>query len=407
MSIDFENDLRARLEHAAQRMPLQHPEWAGPTVVEVVPITAARSRRWMTTGLVAASVVAIGGVALAVGRSTESTGSLASTPGVDTMSPSTAPVLPVEPTVNAAVDVICETEGTQMTTGSGVLGNEDRAIAEAFTGVVVEGCVSVVVRQGPQATVKVTADDNVLPLISTAVADGNLVVTQTGSFQTATAPVVEVVLPTLTNVDIDGTGDATIADVDAESLSVTVGGTGSVTATGAVGTLDITLDGAADIDTSQLVAVSATVSLNGAGEIVVYAETASATINGAGEIRFVNASAVINALVNGAGEIIDANGNVVGSLELDVDMPEIDLPDVDVPDVELPEIDVPDIDVPEIDVPEITIPDVTIPDVTIPDITFPDLDAANEQLQRELEAMQAELDAELAELEAELDALGG
>ncbi len=403
MSTLTDEEIRSRLEAAAQEMPLARPEWGGPTLTLTADAPAHHRppKRWLAVGIGAAAAAALVGVAVVAmnGRSTSTT--VASEPSVDVSSGATA--LPSASTTNSGAvssgsQVQCGDE--PRTVGSGTSATESRDVPAGVTGVVVRGCADVHVTQGaPSATV--TADDNLLAQITTSADGASFVIDVTGGFMSAEAPTVAISLPTVTDLTVDGAGDVTATGLDSQSLNVSVNGAGDVTVDGSAASVAISVSGAGDVNTSGLTTATATVTLSGAGDVTVAGASVSVEVSGAGDVTVVTANASITASVTGAGEVVDANGNVV---QLG---PDVEIPDVSIPDVSIPDISIPDVSIPDVSIPDISIPDVSIPDVSIPDISIPDLSSYERDLDAQLAEMEARLDAQLAELEAQLDAQFG
>src|SRR5205809_2833546 len=106
---------------------------------------------------------------------------------------------------------------TSGTEGSGVLASEHRTVAD-FTRVDLAGTSKVIVRVGAPKSVVVRGDDNLLPLITTKVSDGTLVVAESGSFNSQRGVEVDVAIPSLSGVTLSGTGDLTATGVHADRL---------------------------------------------------------------------------------------------------------------------------------------------------------------------------------------------
>lgn len=88
-------------------------------------------------------------------------------------------------------------------------------------------------------------------------------------------------------VEIKGSGEVALEDVDARDVSVTVAGSGGVELTGRAETLVIAIPGSGDVDTHELLADEVTVRIQGSGEARVHAaRTLDVGIQGSGDVEY-------------------------------------------------------------------------------------------------------------------------
>src|SRR5439155_730241 len=88
-------------------------------------------------------------------------------------------------------------------TGSGKLASESRSVA-AFTAIDIEGSADVVLTQDATQSVRVEADDNIVPIITTEVKNGKLTISTSKSVTTKNKMTVYISIPTVTALGIDG-----------------------------------------------------------------------------------------------------------------------------------------------------------------------------------------------------------
>jgi hypothetical protein len=188
--------------------------------------------------------------------------------------------------------------------GSGVPVSETREVA-AFSGVTLGGAAEVIVDVGGERRVVVHADDNLLPIITTEVEGGMLVVSQTEPIDTAMTPRVEVTTPSLDILRLTGAGNLTLEGHDLERLDVSLTGAGMLRGSGSVERLDLILSGAGDIELDRLVATDVSAMLSGAGNIVVHAtRSLDAEVTGVGTISYTGDPAEVNRSIMGPGAIV-------------------------------------------------------------------------------------------------------
>ena len=146
-------------------------------------------------------------------------------------------------------------------TGSGQVITEDRPVGP-FDEVESRNGLEIVISIGSPASVKVTAQQNIVPLISTTVADGKLTATLTGSVIGATPMTVTVVTPSLTTLTLrDGTS-ATVSGVTADAFTIDADNGARANLSGTVGALTVNADNGALLQLSTLVATDATLTLS-------------------------------------------------------------------------------------------------------------------------------------------------
>jgi Putative auto-transporter adhesin, head GIN domain len=190
------------------------------------------------------------------------------------------------------------------TEGSGVPATQARDVA-AFHSVELKGSNNVVIRVGEKQSVVVKADDNLLDRVTTEVQSGTLVIANTpGSFETKSPMSVEVEVPTLTALTLSGSGNIVVDDIDAESLEVTLPGSGMLTGSGTATRLDVTVGGTGTVQFTRLVADDVRAVVGGSGSIFVTATNAlDASVSGSGAILYAGNPQDVKQSVTGSGAI--------------------------------------------------------------------------------------------------------
>jgi hypothetical protein len=191
------------------------------------------------------------------------------------------------------------------TEGSGVPATQARHVA-AFGGVELAGSNNVVVRVGEKQSVVVRADDNLLGRVTTKVQSGKLVIANTpGGFTTKSPMSVEVGVPTLDALTLTGSGNIVVTGIDAESLEVTLPGSGTLTGSGTATRLDVAVGGSGSVQFTRLVANDVRAAVSGSGSIFVTATmTLDASVSGSGAILYAGGPQDVTKSVTGSGAII-------------------------------------------------------------------------------------------------------
>ncbi len=146
--------------------------------------------------------------------------------------------------------------------GTGELTTEDRTDAD-FQHLSVGGGLRVIVRAGSPASVTLSTQANLLPLVVTQVTDGQLIVNVAPPGISSREPVtLTVVVPDLRSITLSGGAVGTL-DASTTELAIDVSGGAQLDATGRVGRLRLMASSGAQARLSGFVADSATVAMSG------------------------------------------------------------------------------------------------------------------------------------------------
>jgi Putative auto-transporter adhesin, head GIN domain len=188
--------------------------------------------------------------------------------------------------------------------GSGIAAAQTRTVGQ-FSGLDLAGSSPVTVVVGAPQSVVVHADSNLLGNVTTRVASGTLVIATTGSFTSHNPMSVDVSVPTLTGVHLSGSGLLSVTGIKAPALTVTLSGSGILTAAGTVSRLDVTLDGSGQAQLSGLTASDAYAVLSGSGVIQLTATTSlNAAVPGSGAILYAGNPSRVTTSVTGSGTVM-------------------------------------------------------------------------------------------------------
>jgi hypothetical protein len=157
---------------------------------------------------------------------------------------------------------------------------------------------------GGDQSVALTMDENLFDHFEIEERGGVLVVSADDNPKPSRGARLELVLGKLDHVDIRGAGDIRIDDFDGDDLLIEIAGAGDIEATGKVKDLVLEISGAGDIDARDLEAERAEVTVNGAGDVKVYAsKMCDVTINGVGDVDVYGKPAEFEKSVNGIGDV--------------------------------------------------------------------------------------------------------
>src|SRR5215213_4377219 len=146
--------------------------------------------------------------------------------------------------------------------GSGAVKSEVRTVTD-FTKVEVRHGIKLELTIGTPATVELTAQENLLPITTTTVTNGTLVVDATQNYTASSAITVKVTVSTLTEIALNGGSAGNATGIVAGTLTLNASGGAALTASGTADALTIDASGGGVLDLSALAAKTAAVELTG------------------------------------------------------------------------------------------------------------------------------------------------
>ncbi len=237
--------------------------------------------------------------------------------------------------------------GLQVVVGSGKVATETRPVGD-FTAVKLAGIGDVILTQGQSASLRIEAEDNLIPYFDTSVQGETLVigikdqyfgfnlhptkpvkfyvsspkinaVTLAGSGNIITGDVSstdfkasllgsgDISIDSLTagNVDINlaGSGNVSIAKVQADTCSSTIAGSGNITLAGEASRQTAKIVGSGDYLAGGLQSQTASVNVTGSGNSqVTVADSLNVTILGSGDVTY-SGKPVVNTSIAGSGHV--------------------------------------------------------------------------------------------------------
>ncbi|PHV15858.1 DUF2807 domain-containing protein [Janthinobacterium sp. BJB1] len=192
--------------------------------------------------------------------------------------------------------------------GSGKLQKQTREVG-SFHGVALNVPGTVELRIGNTDSVTIEADDNILPLIDTAVENGTLRIRparrNTNFRQSSLTIVIQARQVERVSVggsgnitatglraeklrfDVGGSGSIDARDLDSRAVAVAIGGSGNFKASGKTEQLTASIGGSGNIQAGRLAAREVQVSIGGSGEAQVWAkDNLNISIGGSGEVSY-------------------------------------------------------------------------------------------------------------------------
>lgn len=171
--------------------------------------------------------------------------------------------------------------------GNGIERSEQRTVAP-FSQVTISGGFALDISVGSPASLGITADENVLPLIQTTVENGALTIRPLHPFADGdVAPRVALTTPVLEALRTDGSTQTVIHGLRGGGFRLATSGSAQVVADGRVDSLSVNSAGSSDLELQALVASSATVVASGSASIAVdAADSIGGTVSGSVVLRY-------------------------------------------------------------------------------------------------------------------------
>jgi hypothetical protein len=209
--------------------------------------------------------------------------------------------------------------------GSGNVQTETREVS-GFDRVSLSGIGDVTLVQADQESLRIEAEDNILPHITTEVRDGTLYIGFDRKAIIPTEPIkfylsmpevrgleskgvsnihAEQINTDRLDVAISGTGNIGINQLVTDSLAVNVSGAGNFSGEGETTDLKVSLSGAGNYDGEDLRSSQAEVTITGLGRVVTWVTDAlDVTISGTGGVDYYG-SPEVQQQVSGLGKVTD------------------------------------------------------------------------------------------------------
>ncbi|MDE2083154.1 MAG: DUF2807 domain-containing protein [Burkholderiales bacterium] len=231
-----------------------------------------------------------------------------------------------------AATALCACALAYSAAGHAADAEEARAVG-SFEAIALHGSIDLVVRQGPQTTLRVQADAKLLPRVETQIESGPHGATLQVRLRRDGAgwsgwgegsPVrVSVVTPRLSAVSsagagdirveafstpalalsLSGSGDARLDQLSTEALEVNIAGAGDVSGSGKATRLQVSIAGSGDVALQQLQSDDVRITIAGSGDAAVQAQkTLDVRIAGSGDVTYAG-NAALKSHIAGSGSV--------------------------------------------------------------------------------------------------------
>lgn len=198
----------------------------------------------------------------------------------------------------------CSLSSGTTTTGSGRAVSEQRSV-DGFNAVNVSSAIEATVMVGPDASVTVTADDNVLANVATNVFVGRLDISISGPTDVRTPVSVAITVPDLNAVQASSAAKVTVTGINTASFSAAAESSGVIVVRGNANAVSVSAKSNGSADLGGVPADSASVQLDSAGRAIVNAQrSVSGSVSSAGHLTVEGDPPVIDVSTDSGGQVV-------------------------------------------------------------------------------------------------------
>jgi hypothetical protein len=188
--------------------------------------------------------------------------------------------------------------------GSGNLVREARSVS-GFTAIELAEAGEVTIEQTGSESLTISAEDNLLPLLTSQVVNGRLILdSRRNTLVRPTRPITyRVTVKELSQITISGSGAIDVPDLSGEKLIVVISAAGNVKIAGSVASQEIEISGSGAYTAPDLDSQVAKVDISGSGTAVVKAnQRLTAVVSGNGSVEYTG-DAVVDSQITGSGRV--------------------------------------------------------------------------------------------------------
>jgi hypothetical protein len=186
--------------------------------------------------------------------------------------------------------------------GSGNVITEPRSVS-GFQAVTLNGNGEVLIDQTGRELLTITADDNLMPQLTSEVRGNQLVLAVKGSVNPTTPVVYKLEVGKLSEITVSGSNKVVAKGIVGDTLRIQGSGSTGVTISGQAGLQEVTLSGSGEYQAEDLQSKQARITITGSGKAVVSAsDRLDVTITGSGSVEYIGDPELTKS-VTGAGSI--------------------------------------------------------------------------------------------------------
>lgn len=191
------------------------------------------------------------------------------------------------------------------TVGSGTAKTETRNVS-GFTGITFSGAGALNITQTGSESLTISADDNLLPLLTSSVTNGVLDLgVKPGSAIHPTKPIVyTLTVKNLNTVTFSGAGAIKATNITTNALNVTLSGAGSMTISGSARSQTAHLSGVGSYNARDFPTDSAQMTISGVGSATITVnKTLTAEVSGVGSVTYYGSPSQVTKTISGPGSV--------------------------------------------------------------------------------------------------------
>lgn len=206
--------------------------------------------------------------------------------------------------------------------GSGTPKTEERPLGE-FNSVKLAVGMNLKVTCDQEPAIRITSDDNIVPLVKTEVKDGVLEIWSDDDLIVKSESVIELSAKAISGLGIEGAGDIEVTgmkcetgslaisgagsikgDVEAADLKIKIAGSGDVVLKGKATKLSLAIGGSGNAELEELIGDDVSVSIAGSGDAALHADKKIAvSIAGSGDVTWTGNASEVESSVAGSGAV--------------------------------------------------------------------------------------------------------
>lgn len=178
--------------------------------------------------------------------------------------------------------------------GSGIVQTESRSVS-GFSSIVFNSEGKVTVQQTGKESLTISAEDNLLPLLETRVADRVLYLGTVNNVDINPTKPIEFVMEVkgLESFKMTGVGSIEAKGIHGKRLAIALTGVGNMTIEGSADSLDLSLDGVGSYQGDRFKTKQATVRSEGVGNAVInVSDQLDVSVSGVGAIEYIGSPKV-------------------------------------------------------------------------------------------------------------------
>lgn len=188
--------------------------------------------------------------------------------------------------------------------GTGNIISQPREVSD-FDSVSLTGTGNLVIAQTGAESLTITADDNLLPYLTSTVKGSRLILGSRSN--TSISPTQEITyrltVKHLNAMEVSGSGQIDAKNIDTERLAVQLSGAGSVTISGKSDSQEVSIEGIGSYKGENLQSKTGMVSVSGSGEALVQvSDRLDARISGCGSVKYIG-DPIVQQSISGIGTI--------------------------------------------------------------------------------------------------------